>query len=304
LPTGPSAGFDKLDVGVLARPSGALAMVALDQRESLHTMFAKARGHRVPDQTVVDFKLAVAEAVATEASAMLFDRHFAMPAFNAAGALNPSCARILAADALVQEQGGEVEDADIDMAVDPVQAREMGAVAFKLLLIWRGAENADRNIDVARRYVARCHEAGLVAVLEGVVRKPTTGDDSWNRETAIVEAAMAFAAVEPDLYKCQVPFLGVGEEKEIARVSELVTAALPCPWVVLSAGVGVNDYPRAVEIACKAGASGFLAGRAVWGDLLATDDYRARIREVSVPRVRGLVEIVDRCARPWSAAGR
>ena len=304
MATLPFAGSRSYGVGSLARTSGALAMVAIDQRESLHTMFEKTRGSRVTDRLVTDFKLAVAEILAPEASAMLFDRHFALPAFKAAGVANPGLGRIMAADALVQTQGGEVEDADIDAGVAPAWACAQGAVALKLLLIWKGAENAARNVEVARRFVAECHSAGLVSVVEGVVRKPASTSESWDRETAIVEAAAAFATVKPDLYKCQVPFLGLGDALRIGAVSERITATLSCPWVVLSAGVAVKDYPRAVEIACKSGASGFLAGRAIWGDLLATDDYRARIAEVSVPRVRNLVEIVDRHARPWSSAGR
>jgi sulfofructosephosphate aldolase len=301
LATVPSAGRKDPGLAVLARPSGALAMVAIDQRESLHAMFAKARGDRVTDQVVVDFKLAAAELLAPYASAMLFDRHFAMPAFKATGAANPSCGRILAADALVQAKGGEVEDSDIDSEVPPEWAREQGAVALKLLLIWRGGETAARCVDIAGRFVERCHDAGLVAVVEGIVRPASTTGEPWSRENAIVEAAGALGAVEPDLYKCQVPFAGVGEASSISDVCEQITATLPCPWVVLSAGVKVNDYPRAVEIACKAGASGFLAGRAIWGDVLATDGYRARIKEVSVARLRNLVEIVDRSARPWCA---
>jgi sulfofructosephosphate aldolase len=59
-----------------------------------------------------------------------------------------------------------------------------------------------------------------------------------------------------------------------------------------------------VEIACKAGASGFLAGRAIWGDMLAREDYRAQIQKISVARLRNLVEIVDNYARPWFATAR
>src|SRR5690606_18394920 len=60
----------------LARPAGALAMVAIDQRESLRGMFAEARGGAIPDETLVAFKQAVTETLAPLASAMLFDRIF------------------------------------------------------------------------------------------------------------------------------------------------------------------------------------------------------------------------------------
>ena len=98
------------------------------------------------------------------------------------------------------------------------------------------------------------------------------------------------------------PFAGKADDTTIARVCEQVSAALPCPWVVLSQGVEIPEFPRAVEIACRSGASGFLAGRAVWADTLAHEDYRAKLGSVSVPRLQRLVEIVERTARPWRDA--
>jgi sulfofructosephosphate aldolase len=97
-----------------------------------------------------------------------------------------------------------------------------------------------------------------------------------------------------------VPFQGKGDGAAIVEVAERITAALRCPWVVLSQGVTIPDYPRAVELSCQGGASGFLAGRAVWSDALETEDYRTAIAERSVARLQGLIAIIDRVvsARP------
>jgi sulfofructosephosphate aldolase len=71
------------------------------------------------------------------------------------------------------------------------------------------------------------------------------------------------------------------------------------PWVVLSNGVELDNFPGAVEAACKAGASGFLAGRAIWSDLVLEDDPAPRLREVALPRLERLAAIVDAHGRPW-----
>jgi sulfofructosephosphate aldolase len=63
--------------------------------------------------------------------------------------------------------------------------------------------------------------------------------------------------------------------------------------VVLSSGVPADLFPRAVELACAEGASGFLAGRAVWASVIGSDDIERDLREVSVPRLQRLAEIVD-----------
>jgi sulfofructosephosphate aldolase len=82
-----------------------------------------------------------------------------------------------------------------------------------------------------------------------------------------------------------------------------MTDLLPCPWVVLSSGVSIEDFPGAVEAACRGGASGFLAGRAVWRDAIGPDPEPA-LHERSVPRLRRLGQIVDAVARPWTEAPR
>jgi sulfofructosephosphate aldolase len=130
-------------------------------------------------------------------------------------------------------------------------------------------------------------------VLEGVVR--VDGD----REAAVVEAARELSSVGPSLYKVEVPLHGRGDPAELARRCTEIDAAVECPWVVLSSGVDPADFPHAVEVACRAGASGILAGRAVWSGAVAAADPASALREEAVPRLRRLGEIVDRHGRPW-----
>ena len=158
-------------------------------------------------------------------------------------------------------------------------------------MIWREDERRAERVELARGFVELAERQGLLSVLEPVVRHE-------DREWAIVEAARELGAVRPSLYKCQVPFEGKGDPDEITRRAREIDAALPVPWVVLSQGVAADDFPAAVEASCKGGASGFLAGRALWTATLAADDPTELLREHSVPRLRELGEIVDRTAGP------
>jgi sulfofructosephosphate aldolase len=128
-----------------------------------------------------------------------------------------------------------------------------------------------------------------------VVRGPA----GFDRETAIVEAAGELGTLGCDLYKCEVPTHGVGEPEEITAWSRRIDDVVPCPWVVLSQGVDPARYPAAVAAACKGGASGMLAGRAVWTATLAADDPTQLLRSRSVPRLEELARIVDAHGRPW-----
>jgi sulfofructosephosphate aldolase len=266
----------------IARESGTFAMVAMDQRESLRTML-REHGHEADDERVGRFKEAVARELAPHASGFLIEaEHLDTVAPHVPHGL------ILAVDVLDQEDGAPVEDTSLDEDVRPAA----GVVALKLLVIWRDDERRAERIELARSFVELAERYGLLSVLEPVVRH----DD---REWAIVEAALELGAVRPSLYKCQVPLEGKGDPAEITRHARAIDAALPCPWVVLSQGVAADDFPGAVEAACRGGASGFLAGRALWTVTLAAEDPTELLREHSVPRLQQLGAIVDEHARPW-----
>ncbi|HZT15467.1 MAG TPA: hypothetical protein VFA19_05920 [Gaiellaceae bacterium] len=272
---------------VLARPGGTFLMVALDQRESLRTMMADAAGGAaVPDERLAAFKLAAAQELGPHASAVLLDRQFGAAA---CAAVPPTCGLILAADALVQEPGGPVEDTDVDEELDPA-----GAVALKLLVVWRDDVQRARRLETARRFVELAQAYGLLSVLEAVVRVPEA-----EREDAIVEAARELSSTGPSLYKVEVPLRGRGGRDELARRCRAIDEVLPMPWVVLSNGVERDDFPGAVEAACRAGASGMLAGRAIWSDLVGADAPGPLLRERAVPRLERLAAIVDAHGRPW-----
>jgi sulfofructosephosphate aldolase len=272
----------------LARESGTFAMVAMDQRESLRTMLAQHHPAPVEDEQLVRFKLAVARELAPYASGFLIDREYGFDEVVARWLIPPSCGLILAVDVLEQPPGGVVEDTYLEDRVEPGPA-----VALKLLVIWRDDAERPRRLETCRRFVELADRHGVLSVLEGVVR------DAPDREAAIVEAAAELSSVGPSLYKCEVPLRGRGDLTEVERRARDIDAAVACPWVVLSQGVEPDDFPAAVEAACRGGASGFLAGRALWTATLAADDPTALLREHSVPRLRELGSIVDAHGRPW-----
>jgi sulfofructosephosphate aldolase len=288
----------------IARPSGALGMVAIDQRESLRMMLQVHAPDPVDDAAVEAFKVSVARSLAPHASAMLFDARFGFPALAVARRVAPLTGIIVAADRLIQLPGQPVTDTEIDDEVDPRAARQAGAAALKLLLLWKGPATQERLLALAVAFMATCHANGLIGIVEAMVREPVdAGARGWNPEQAMVDAATCLAASQPDLYKGEVPFYGKASSREIQSWAERVTGALSCPWVVLSQGVAIDDFAPAVEAACRGGASGFLAGRAIWADAIGPSAAELLVN-VSVPRLQRLGEIVDREARPWPKAQR
>lgn len=287
----------------LARPSGALAMLALDQRESLRTMLAAARPDPVTPQTVAGFKVDAARALSAEASAVLLDLETGLPAVRRGGTLASSAGLIVAADRLEQLRGGPVEDTTVDTAAfdHPLSA---AADAFKLLVIWRPVRGRAERRAVVREFIERCHAHGRPAIVEGVVRRPVDADDAWDHAAAVLACADELGALHPDLYKAEIPTLGRGTDDEIERRATELTALLRCPWVVLSNGTPPGRFDDAAIAACRGGASGFLAGRALWMAALGEADPGAYLRMVGAPRLRALAARVDAAARPWREAVR
>jgi sulfofructosephosphate aldolase len=276
----------------IARPSGAFAMLAVDQREAMRGMFAERQDTAVTDEQLTRFKVAATRILSPYASAVLVDKQFAFDAVVDAGAVAPSCGLIAAADHFIAGNGEYVTDVVIDEAVDPVAVRAQGAVAMKLLVIHRPDGDPAVRVAMVEQFVQRCREAGLVSIIEPVAKAPRDGRD-WDWDACVVEAARELGDLGVDLYKAEVPLKGQGDEREIRRRCAQITDAVTSPWVVLSSGVPAEAFPRAVQLACEEGASGFLAGRAVWASVIGSDDIERDLREVSVPRLKRLGELVD-----------
>ena len=280
------------DLSVLTRPSGAYAMLAIDQREGLRAMMAEKQSAPVTDADMTAFKLAALRALTPYASAALLDRELAWGPAIAERAVAPGCALIAAADTLLPAHGELVGAVELDDAVVPERVRAEGAVALKLLVIWRADQPPEPRLALVDRFVARCKAAGLIAIVEPVCRKPLDGRP-WQSGDGILDAARELGRRGQDIYKAEMPRLGQGTEAEVRRDCEALTATIKGPWVLLSSGVAPDDFPRAVEWACKGGASGFLAGRGVWRTVIGASDVEHALRTNALPRLQRLCDVVD-----------
>jgi sulfofructosephosphate aldolase len=280
------------DLSVLARPSGGFAMLAVDQREAMRNMFAEHQDGPVTDEQVTGFKLTATRALTPYASAVLLDRQFVLDRALEESAVATGCGLIAAADRFIAGEHEVVGDVEIDREVDPAYYRAEGAVAMKLLVLYRPDGRGAERTAMVEEFVARCRAAGLVSIVEPVSRGPLDGG-SWDWDAGVLAAARELGSLGADLYKSEVPLRGQGGESEIRRRCAELNDTLGSPWVVLSSGVPHELFPRAVELACAEGASGFLAGRAVWSSVIGSRDVERDLREVSVPRLQRLGDIVD-----------
>ena len=274
-------------------------MLALDQRESLRTMLAGNvnAGEAVPNEALTTFKVDAARILSPFASAVLLDVEFGLRPVLDAGALAPGSGLIVAADRLEQPPGGIVKDTSVDESVFDDALVAERADAYKLLVIWRPSRDRAQRAATVRAFLDACRERGRPAIVEGIVR-PEPGQQLTAADHAelVREAALELTDLGPDLYKAEVPSLGLAADDEIADASRRLTDVLPCPWVVLSNGVRPDRFDDAAVAACHGGAKGVLAGRAIWMESIASEHPRDHLETVAAPRLASLAMRVDAVA--------
>jgi len=277
----------------ITRPSGGFAMLAVDQREAMRMMFAAAGAPTpVTDGHLTDFKVNAAKILSPYASAILVDQQFCYRQIVEQHAVAKSCAMIVAADEFIPGNGIPVDSVVIDKSVDPQAVKRDGGKALKLLVLWRSDEDAQQRLEMVSEFNQLCHSNGLLSIIEPVVRPPRRGA-VFNREQAIIDAAKELGNSGADLYKVEMPLYGKGSQQELLAASHKLNEQINMPWVILSSGVDEKLFPRAVRVAMQAGASGFLAGRAVWSSVVGLPDTPLMLRDVSAPKLQHLGEIVD-----------
>jgi sulfofructosephosphate aldolase len=273
-------------------------MVALDARESMRSIFRDA-GRAHDDDDLSDFKRLAAHELGSSASAVLCDPVYGRAAMRVMRQEHPSTGLIVAVDRFEEPRYGPLQESSLDETIMGPLVAEGGISALKLYLFWRPGSGPGFRRDDAKRFVEKCRELGVLSVIEGVV--PGNLDAS-EFDDELVRAAEKMGELGPDVYKTQVPTFGRASDEVIERESRRITEVVGGPWVVLSNGVESNRFTSAVGAACRGGASGMLAGRAVWGKALSASDPAQGLATSGRERLRELVDVIDAHALPWADA--
>lgn len=317
----------------LADADGFFSMVAVDQRPPIVNLVARARGiapEAVGFDDIVAVKALLAEALAPHASALLVDPDFGLPA--ATPYLRPDRGLILTLEEHRYDDtpGGRRSRAIPHWSV--AQIRRLGADAVKLLA-WYRPDASQEVLDWQQSFVQQvgddCAAHDIPFVFELLVHPfaaapsaagasstttaaPDYSEDAGKQSRLVIDSVRTFAHPRfgVDLFKLESPIpmaqlpdpQGPGAAAAQALFDEMGAACGGVPWVLLSAGGSMQQFEHALVYACRAGCSGFLAGRAVWWSALqAYADaaaVRAALQHSAVPYLDRLSELVQRLGRP------
>ncbi|RME65626.1 MAG: tagatose 1,6-diphosphate aldolase, partial [Alphaproteobacteria bacterium] len=208
-----------------------------------------------------------------------------------------------------------------DWSVEKI--KRVGADAVKVLTWYR--PDADKKVcraqqDFTQRIGEACAKYDIPYVFELLVY-PLAQDAEQTKdyvEMKTKKPELVLASVETfaapdygvDIFKLESPLAAAdvpgvdGEDAtEAQRWFDALGEAAGRPWVMLSAGAGMADFRRILTHAYAAGASGYLAGRAIWLDAFQAfpdwDAIRAGLSGPAVAYMKDLNDLTDTAALPW-----
>jgi tagatose 1,6-diphosphate aldolase len=294
-------------------------MTAVDQRPPIKGPIAKALDvEEAPWDEVARFKRLLIETLQPGSTALLLDPHFAIP--HAMDMVSPEKGLVVTLEDSIFEDtpGGRLSDSIDDWSVNKI--KRMGGDAVKVLA-WYRPDAAPEVCRVQQDYVKRVGEACArfdIPFLFELLVYPLARDADQTKDyvemrgknTDHVLASVAeFAKPDygVDVFKLESPVAAAAADgsAQVQDAFDEMGQLAGRPWVMLSAGAGQAEFRRILEHAFRAGASGFLAGRAIWLDSFrAYPDWDQIERGLSGGAVAYLNEIgalADSQAAPWHA---
>ena len=284
-------------------PNHIFTILAFDQRGAYRKMLPEGTSYVEAAQIKQD----IVRPLSFHASAVLLDAEYSL---NAVLTMAGSSGLLMAL-----EKSGYSGDTTNRRTIfidgwSVAKIKQVGASAVKLLTYYHPDSGAlATETETLIQHIAQeCHDHDLPLFLEplsysldATASKETFAKD---RPRVVVEIARRLSKLGPDVMKMEFP-LDVEFEKDRSvwqHQCEAISANCVAPWVLLSAGVDFDTFAEQTRIACKAGASGFLAGRAIWkeGVTMTQAARQDFVDKVAVPRLNQLADVASKEARPWS----
>jgi tagatose 1,6-diphosphate aldolase len=271
----------------LSNADGKFSILAIDHRDSLRQFLRPDDPDSLTAAEITALKIELVSTIADLATGVMLEPEYSIPQVLDAGALPDGVGFLAALEAqgYLDDPGTGVTTVLDGWSVE--QAAASGAASAKLLQSYHPDRPLARAQEtVAAGILADCRRVGLPLAMEPLFYDLDSPED---RPRVVVETARRFAALGPDLLKLPYP----GSPDACAEVTEIVG---DIPWAMLSGGGTFDDFADQFTVASDAGCSGFMVGRALWGEAVkAPADQRSTIiADLVRPRFERLVAINER----------
>ena len=278
-------------LGRCATHDGHIVALALDHRANLWEQLKPADDHEF-----MHFKQGLLRSASGRCTAVLVDPAYGVGEGIASGSIRANHGLLAPL---------EVTDYSLHPSRRPLQRihgwsveklKRVGGDGVKLLLPYHPQlRDRDAREAEAADVGAECRRWDIPFFLEPIACSPDPDRKLDHAEVleVLLAAAELFPKLGADVLKVQYP----GSAEACRKFS----TACPVPWVLLSGGVTFKAFTQQVEDACRAGASGVIAGRSVWAEAVgAPVDERENWMAEFVPRrLKRLSRLCGLYATPW-----
>jgi tagatose 1,6-diphosphate aldolase len=188
----------------------------------------------------------------------------------------------------------------------------MGASAVKILVYYHphAGEATEHVEETVRQIAEEAHKFDLPFFVEPVTYSPDadiptkSAAFAQQRPTIIRETVERLQACGADVLKIEFPVdVAFDDNADNWRSAcEAISEIATVPWALLSAGVDFSTFEKQVKIACQAGSSGFLGGRAIWKEAIAMNDADrlSFLEGTAIQRIKSLKQLVVDYGKAWT----
>lgn len=293
-------------------PEHIFTVLAFDHRQSFVKMVPSEKDALAAYPEVASTKIDVIKTLSPSASAVLLDPLFSAAPAIARDALPAQTGLLVAVETsgYSGESTARVSSLLSDWGVKKI--KRMGADAVKLLIYYHpdAGELTEKQERLTKQVSEACRGADIAFFLEPLTysldpnQAKASSSFAAERPDLIRRVAERLSAYQPDVLKLEFPVDShqVPEKDIWYEACQAVSEAARCPWTVLSAGVDFDLFADQVETACRAGASGFIGGRAIWKEGISRSrpERLNWLDTVARKRLETLSEIASRYGKPWT----
>lgn len=290
-------------------PRGTFAILALDHRNNLRRAINPTNPEAVTYEIMAEFKQDVVHALAPSCSAVLLDPEIGSARAIAQDALPGNVGLLVAVEATgyVSEPTDRLSEILAGWSVAKI--KRMGASGVKLLIYYHpDAQHAHDQENLVSQVSEDCVKYDLPLFLEPLSFSldPQKKLSSAELRYVVIETARRLSPLGIDILKAEFPVNVTAEPDQAGWLDACLelSRASAVPWALLSAGVDYETYLQQVTIACQAGASGVLAGRAVWKEAVDFQGWERQhfLGTIASERMARLWGLCDALAKPWKEA--
>jgi tagatose-1,6-bisphosphate aldolase len=251
--------------------AGHFCILAIDHRENLRADLQKHSGGSIDDATIIAFKRDIIRALLPAASGLLTDPAFGIGSGIVGGYIDGRVGLLSPLEVTDYTLHPSRRSLERLPGWSVRKIKQVGGSGVKLLVFYHPDTPAAATVRAEVAVVVEeCRREDIPLYLEPIAYSPDESQVLTNADLlrVLLDAAHTFSAMGVDVLKLQFPVdakQDTDEGRWRAALREL-DAACAVPWALLSAGVDYATFERQARLACKAGASGVIVGRAVWSD--------------------------------------